>query len=156
MYDKDPKNRDEAAAEPVEAGPESQPASPEEGDSPVPPPPSADEAAPYTPPAESPVPPASPVAVSQAKDKKMVAGILGILLGSLGIHKFYLGYTNEGIIMLLITVVGGGIGGTLTCGLLAPVAFVPWVIGLVEGILYLTKSDEEFAATYIVGKKPWF
>jgi len=94
--------------------------------------------------------------VAQAKDKKMVAGILGILLGCFGIHKFYLGYTNEGLILLLVTVVGGGIGGAVTCGLLAPVAFIPAIIGLVEGILYLTKSDEEFAATYIVGKKAWF
>ena len=94
--------------------------------------------------------------VAQAKDKKLVAGILGILIGSLGIHKFYLGYTNEGLIMLLVTVVGGGIGGTLTCGLLVPVAFIPGIIGLIEGILYLTKSDEEFAATYITGRKAWF
>jgi len=146
MYDKDPNKRDDSTAQPAEAG--------------APPPPPAEgtggEGEPYTPPAESPVPPASPDVVAQAKDKKMVAGILGILLGCFGIHKFYLGYTNEGLIMLLVTVVGGGIGGAITCGLLAPVAFVPAVIGLVEGILYLTKSDEEFAATYIVGKKAWF
>ncbi|MEX0716039.1 MAG: hypothetical protein WD066_05605 [Planctomycetaceae bacterium] len=34
--------------------------------------------------------------------------------------------------------------------------FQPWAIGLVEGIIYLTKSDEEFYQTYIVGKKEWF
>ena len=43
-------------------------------------------------------------------DKKILAGILGILVGSLGIHKFVLGYTTEGLIMLLCTV--------LTCGIL--------------------------------------
>lgn len=74
-------------------------------------------------------------------EKKVVAGILGILLGGLGIHKFYLGYTKEGIIQLVIGVVTCGIGG---------------VIGLIEGIIYLTKSDEEFVATYITGKKGWF
>jgi len=78
-------------------------------------------------------------------DKKIVAGILGILLGSLGIHKFYLGYTTPGIIMLLVTV--------LTCGVGASVM---GIIGLVEGIIYLTKSDEEFVATYVTGKKEWF
>ena len=74
-------------------------------------------------------------------EKKVVAGILGILLGGLGIHKFYLGYTKEGIIQLVIGVVTCGLGG---------------IIGLIEGIMYLSKSDEEFVATYITGKKGWF
>lgn len=78
-------------------------------------------------------------------NKKMVAGILAILLGSLGVHKFILGYTTEGVIMLLVSV--------LSCGILA---VVPSVIGIVEGIMYLTKSDEEFVRTYIQSKKGWF
>ncbi|HEV2665477.1 MAG TPA: NINE protein [Blastocatellia bacterium] len=78
-------------------------------------------------------------------DKKVAAGILGILIGGLGIHKFVLGYTTEGLIMLLGTV--------LTCGI-AAIVFVP--IGLVEGILYLVKSDEEFVKTYIQNKRGWF
>jgi TM2 domain-containing membrane protein YozV len=73
-------------------------------------------------------------------DKKVVAGILGILLGGLGIHKFYLGYTKEGIIQILLM---------FACG-------IGSIIGLIEGIIYLTKSDEEFVATYITGKKGWF
>ena len=78
-------------------------------------------------------------------DKKLVAGILGILVGSLGVHKFVLGYTTEGIIMLLITV--------LTCGVFA---IVPSIIGIVEGVIYLTKSDEDFVRTYLQSKKGWF
>ncbi|HEX5832762.1 MAG TPA: TM2 domain-containing protein [Pyrinomonadaceae bacterium] len=78
-------------------------------------------------------------------DKKMVAGILAILLGSLGVHKFILGYTTEGVIMLLVSI--------LSCGILA---VIPSVIGIVEGIMYLTKSDEEFVRTYIQSKKGWF
>jgi TM2 domain-containing membrane protein YozV len=78
-------------------------------------------------------------------DKKLAAGILGILLGGLGIHKFILGYTTEGLIMLLVTVLTCGIGGII---------FTP--IGLVEGILYLVKSDEEFVKTYIQNKRGWF
>jgi len=74
-------------------------------------------------------------------EKKVPAGILGILLGALGIHKFILGYTKEGIIQLIIGVVTCGAGG---------------IIGFIEGIIYLTKSDEEFVATYITGKKGWF
>ncbi len=70
---------------------------------------------------------------------KMVAGILAIVIGSLGIHKFYLGFTGAGIIMILLSCVG-----------------VSWIIGIIEGIIYLTKSDEEFVQTYQVGQKQWF
>lgn len=82
-------------------------------------------------------------------DKKIAAGLCGILLGGLGIHKFLLGYMTEGIIMLAVSLVGG----FFTCGI---ASLVVSVIGIVEGIMYLTKSDEEFVHTYINNKKPWF
>lgn len=72
-------------------------------------------------------------------DKKIGAGICGILVGGFGVHKFILGYTTEGIIQLVLGFCGVG-----------------WVLGLVEGIIYLTKSDEEFVRTYIQGRKGWF
>ena len=78
-------------------------------------------------------------------DKKIAAGICGILLGALGIHKFILGYTAQGVIMLLITV--------LTLGIAGPIM---GLIGLIEGILYLTKSDEDFSRIYVQNKKGWF
>ena len=74
-------------------------------------------------------------------DKKIVAGICAILVGWLGVHKFILGYTTEGIIQLVL--------GILTCGLTS-------IIGIIEGILYLTKSDEDFVRTYIQSKRGWF
>ena len=80
--------------------------------------------------------------------KKIAAGVFGILLGGLGIHKFYLGYTTEGVIMLLTSIVG--------LILLTIPTVIIVVIGLIEGILYLTKSDEEFFQTYILNKKGWF
>ncbi|MDM7921846.1 MAG: NINE protein [Pyrinomonadaceae bacterium] len=88
-------------------------------------------------------------------DKKLAAGLCGILLGGLGIHKFILGYQQEGIIYL------GMFGAALiisiiTCGIGSILFLVPSVMGLIEGIIYLTKSDEEFVQTYIVNKKPWF
>jgi TM2 domain-containing membrane protein YozV len=82
---------------------------------------------------------------SETSNKKIAAGICGILLGALGIHKFILGYTLEGLIMLLASI--------LTCGI---ASFVMAVIGLVEGIIYLTKSDMEFEDMYITHKKGWF
>lgn len=80
-----------------------------------------------------------------SKKEKIVAGILGILLGGLGIHKFYLGYTKAGLIMLLVSIISCGIG--------APIM---GVIGFIEGILYLVKSDEEFNETYVANEKQWF
>ena len=44
----------------------------------------------------------------------------------------------------------------VTCGIGFPILLIPSIIGIVEGIMYLTKSDEEFVQTYIVNKKPWF
>ncbi|CDM97118.1 MAG: NINE protein [Limnospira sp. PMC 1291.21] len=83
--------------------------------------------------------------LQEANSKKVAAGVLGILLGGLGIHKFVLGYNTEGLIMLLSTL--------FTCGV---AAVVVGVIGLIEGIIYLTKSDEEFLQTYMLNKKGWF
>ena len=74
-------------------------------------------------------------------DKKIAAGICGILLGGLGVHKFILGYTKEGIIQIIITFCTCGFGS---------------LVGLIEGIIYLTKSDEEFSRTYVQNKKGWF
>lgn len=78
-------------------------------------------------------------------DKKIIAGILGIVVGGFGIHKFILGYQREGLTMLLVSV--------LSCGTLAGFMHV---IGIVEGIIYLTKTDEDFVRTYIQGHKGWF
>ena len=84
---------------------------------------------------------------NSSEKNKTVAGILGILLGAFGAHKFYLGYTKEAVIMLAVSLVGA-------CIAVGPA--VMGIIGLVEGIMYLTKSDEEFNETYVVGHKGWF
>ncbi len=80
---------------------------------------------------------------------KMTAGLLAIFLGSLGIHKFYLGYTKEAVIMLAVTLAGG----IITFGLAASVMAV---IAIIEGIMYLTKDDAEFEQIYVQGHKGWF
>jgi len=80
-----------------------------------------------------------------ANSQKIAAGICGILLGSLGIHKFVLGMTGAGLTMLLVSI--------LTCGIAWPVMHI---IGLIEGIIYLTKTDEQFHQIYMVEKKAWF
>jgi TM2 domain-containing membrane protein YozV len=92
---------------------------------------------------------------SGGADKKVAAGVCGILLGAFGVHKFILGYSQEGGIMLGVTI-GGIVLSLCTFGLTSFATMAMGVIGLAEGIIYLTKSDEEFVATYINGKKPWF
>ena len=59
-------------------------------------------------------------------DKKIAAGVCGILLGALGIHKFILGYTKEGIIMLLVTILTLCFGGFI----MGIIGTVLWVLGV--------------------------
>ena len=74
-------------------------------------------------------------------EKKIAAGICGILIGGLGVHRFILGDATGGIIRIVLTFVTCGVGS---------------IIGLIEGIIYLTKSDEDFVNEYIMNKKGWF
>ncbi len=85
------------------------------------------------------VPPPAPPAVTQ-ENKKLLCGLLGILVGWTGAHRFVLGDTTGGIFRILLS---------LACGL-------GYVISLIEGIIYLTKTDEDFYQTYQVGRKAWF
>ena len=81
--------------------------------------------------------------------KKVNAALLGFFLGGLGIHKFYLGYTTAGWITLVLSffllIFTCGMGN-LVLGLLI----------LIEVIIYLTKSNEQFYEEYILNKKEWF
>ncbi len=76
--------------------------------------------------------------VVRPQKDKIVAGILAILLGALGVHKFYLGKTGMGVVYLLVTLLTLGIGGMIIS-----------IISIVEGILYLTATDEDFQAKYV-------
>jgi TM2 domain-containing membrane protein YozV len=82
------------------------------------------------------------------QSNRVTVGILAILFGAFGIHKFILGIQQPAVIMLVVTLVG--IFCTLGAG-----AAVMWIIGIIEGITYLQKTDAEFYRTYVVDKKPW-
>jgi len=82
---------------------------------------------------------------SEVSSKKLSAGLLGIFLGAIGVHKLVLGYTTSGVIMLVATI--------LTCGF---TGFIMGTIGLIEGINDLAKSDQDFRETYIDGTREWF
>lgn len=71
-----------------------------------------------------------------------------VFLGAFGAHKFYLGYTSQGIIMLLVFLFG--------FILLGVPSMIIGLIAFIEFIIYLTKTDEDFEQTYVVGRKPWF
>ena len=76
-----------------------------------------------------PLPPLPPTLPNTERKSKLVAGLLGILLGVFGVHNFYLGNTSKGLAQCLITV--------LSLGIFAAVSAI-W--GLVEGIMILTGS----------------
>lgn len=67
--------------------------------------------------------------MENTEKSRVAAGLFGILLGGLGIHKFYMGKIGVGLIYILFCWTG-----------------IPAIIGLVDGILYLTESDEKFAS----------
>lgn len=117
------------------------------------------------------------ISLPSPEKSKFVAGLLALLLGSFGAHKFYLGYTHQGIITILVW--WGGLvlpavaaaeesqiqhrsgqqmslSSLLTIWMLfgAP-TLVMSIIVLIEGIGYLTKSDDEFRDVYIANKRSW-
>lgn len=69
---------------------------------------------------------------------RVAAGLLGVFLGCLGLHRMYLGYWRRGLIMLAITIVGG----FFTFGL---AALAMGMCGFVEGLLYLSVRRGRFA-----------
>ena len=79
---------------------------------------------------------------------KVVAGLLAIFLGHLGIHMFYLGNNGSAVTRLLITLVGGlffGIG-----------FFIMGLISFIEGIMYFSMDDATFQEKYVINKQGWF
>ncbi len=79
------------------------------------------------------VPPATVVPTNDRN--KYVAAVMAFVIGTLGIHRFYLGRTGSGIIMLMLSITVIGL-----------IISAPWA--LIDMIRYLMMSDEEFAARY--------
>lgn len=103
--------------------------------------------------------PIPPTPEKPIENKKLVAGLCALLVGTFGVHKFVLGYNTEGtimlvinLVMLIITVVTCGFGVIIT----GPIMGLIGVLAMIEGIVYLTKTDEEFYEIYQKNKKPWF
>ena len=74
-------------------------------------------------------------------NKRILCGVLALtapLWGGFGVHKFILGKIGPGVVHLLLTFIGVGI-----------------VISVIEGVIYLLKSEDEFAAIYQRGERAW-
>jgi TM2 domain-containing membrane protein YozV len=77
---------------------------------------------------------------------RILAAVFAICLGTFGIHKFYLGRNMAGIIMLVLGLVGWcvfALGSMIS------------ILGIVEGVLYLVRTDEEFDRIYVKGEREW-
>ena len=85
----------------------------------------------------------------EIKSKRLTAGLLGLFFGAFGAHKFVLGYTKEGLIYLGVSI----LGGIITCGIATAIAYT---LAMIESIMYLTKTHEEFKRLYIDKKTAWF
>ena len=129
-------------------------------DNQIPQPPQQMPGAPVPPPPTYQVPPQQPYAQPPASGKTKTPGLgsknkqkwpavaLAFALGFIGMHKFYLGYKTEGMIMLLVSAIGAicSLGlGTLVMA----------VIAIIEFVKYVTLTEEEFEATYVTGYKGW-
>jgi TM2 domain-containing membrane protein YozV len=92
-----------------------------------------------SPPAPAPLPYGqrhAPVPAGAQNDRnKIIAAVLAFFIGPLGVHRFYLGRTGTGIVMLI-----------LSCTIVGLIATVPWAF--VDMIRYLLMSDREFATRY--------
>lgn len=80
--------------------------------------------------------------------QKWPAVVLAFTLGLFGLHKFYLGYKNEGLAMLLISLIGS------LCVGLGPTVML--VFALIEAVKYVSLTEADFEATYVRGYKGWF
>lgn len=90
---------------------------------------------------------------SKPEKNKVAAALLAFFLGSLGVHKFYLGYNGAGSTMLLLTLIGIplsliGIGLLMIMGVS--------IIAFVEFIIYLVTDDKDFQERYVENSRPWF
>ena len=93
----------------------------------------------------------TPLRSRQERDvagKKLAAGLCAILVGSLGVHKFLLGKPVSGVIMLVVSLV------TIPCAFVGMIVMT--VVSVIEGIIYLSKTDREFYESYIRRKRRWF
>lgn len=99
----------------------------------------------------------APARRTPSRKDKATAALLAFFLGWAGIHKFYLGYTSAGIIYVLTFVLSLLLIFSFFFTLIGVFTiYIPFIFSFVDGIMYLTKSDEEFQNIYVDGRREWF
>jgi len=88
--------------------------------------------------------------------KRLMAGLTAIFVGGFGIHKFVLGYNKEGIFYLVFNLIVVPVIGSVTCGAGFTSYGISYLLPIIEGIIYLSKTDTDFINTYQINKKLWF
>ncbi len=73
----------------------------------------------------------SPITESKTNRSRIMAALLAIFFGFLGLHKFYLGKATWGLIYLFFSW-----------------TFIPMILGVIEGLMFLLMSDQEFQKKY--------
>lgn len=97
--------------------------------------------------------------LSREDKNKVVAGLLGIACGGIGLHRFYMGQNKAGLVYVgafcgisliysALTIISAGIGS-----LFFPILFIPHLVGVIDGIMYFVASDEEFKQKYLDNDK---
>lgn len=97
----------------------------------------------------------SETASTTATKSHVTAGLLALFLGGLGIHKFYLGYTKEGVILLVINLVGVILNTVAGIGLGYYLSLAVDIFCLIEAIQYFRTKNPEFQEKYVQGSHPW-
>lgn len=87
------------------------------------------------------------VTLSSGASKKVAAALFAFFFGVFGVHKFYLGYTKQGVIMALAFLFGFILAGLPSLAVA--------IIAFIEFIIYITKSDADFEQTYVLNRRPW-
>lgn len=98
--------------------------------------------------------------------KRMLAGLLAMFVGGLGVHKFYLGLNQAGIILLsvhlgswflamFISVITLGLGILVTLPFVIMLSILISIFTFIESLVYLTKSDQDFYHDYILKNRHW-
>jgi TM2 domain-containing membrane protein YozV len=88
-----------------------------------------------------------PLPSAAGEKNKWIAALLALFLGSFGVHKFYLGRKTAGLIMLLCFVLGFVI--------VIPSTII-MIISIIEGIIYIVRSEQSFHDLYVAGDRAWF
>ena len=87
---------------------------------------------------------------------KIIAGLLALFLGGYGIHKFYLGLTVSGLVYLFCNLIFIGLAVMTEEPLFFLPIFIISIFALIDTVIYLTRSDEDFQRIYVEEKKQWF